>query len=59
MDRGGTAGKKDRRAHAKRLTEDGIPRDGREWTLEDWKSLHEAMKKAKAEIAERHKEGGA
>lgn len=38
-----------------KLTEDGLPKDARDWTEADWRSLHEAMERAKREIAERHK----
>ena len=37
-----------------RLTEDGLPRDGREWLPADWQDLHEAMEEAKRLIRERH-----
>ena len=50
----GTHAKKLRRQHAARYTEDGLPRDAKEWTEEDWKSLNAAMERVKREIAERH-----
>ena len=37
-------------------TIDGILRDSKLWTVEDWKTLHEHLDAAIREIAERHKE---
>lgn len=52
----GMTRKRLRREHARRYTEDGVPRDAREWRPEDWASLHHAMEAARQEIAARHKE---
>lgn len=46
-----------RREHARRFTADGLPRDAREWTVDDWRDLYEAMEAARRRIAERHKRG--
>jgi hypothetical protein len=51
----GMKAKKERRQHAKRFTEEGLPRDGRDWTVQDWKDLYEGMEAIKAKIAQRHK----
>jgi hypothetical protein len=32
-----------------------LPRDGRDWTVQDWKDLYEGMEAIKAKIAQRHK----
>jgi hypothetical protein len=37
-----------------RYTEDGLPKDGREWTGDDWRDLHEAMETVKRKVGERH-----
>jgi hypothetical protein len=37
-----------------RFTEDGLPKDGREWTVDDWRDLHEAMETVKRKVSERH-----
>lgn len=50
----GMASKKLRRAIAARYTEDGLPRDARDWAAQDWRQLHEAMEEVKRRIAERH-----
>ena len=39
----------------RRLSEDGLPKDTKEWTEDDWRDLHEAMEEAKRKIADRHK----
>lgn len=45
-----------RRREAKhRMTEDGLLRDAREWSEEDWRDLHEAIDRAKRRIAARHR----
>lgn len=46
--------KKAKKEHAKRWTEDGLPRDDKDWTEEDWKDLHEGIEAIKRKIAERH-----
>lgn len=35
-------------------TIEGLPKDAREWTEDDWRTLHYHMEAAKREIAERH-----
>lgn len=52
----GMAAKKQRLAHAKRFTEDGVPRDPGEWTERDWDSLYRAFEQAKKEIRGRHEQ---
>lgn len=37
-----------------RLTEDGLPRDGREWRVEDWATLFHGLEAIKRKIRERH-----
>jgi hypothetical protein len=39
----------------KRLSRDGLPVDGRDWTTADWQDLHEAVERAKRTIAARHR----
>ncbi len=51
----GMKAKKQRREQAKRLTPEGLPRDGKDWLEADWKSLYMALEQATREIAERHK----
>ena len=36
------------------FSDDGLFRDAREWSEDDWRTLHEAMQKAIKEISERH-----
>lgn len=48
--------KKLRREHAVRFTEDGLPRDAKDWAVADWCNLHRAMEAVKAKIRARHKE---
>lgn len=50
------ARKRLRREQARRYTEDGVPRDAREWTEADWATLHRHMTETRREIAERYKE---
>ena len=50
--------KKQRRDRARRFTADGLPRDGREWSVEDWRDLWHGMEEVKRKIAARHREGG-
>ncbi len=38
-----------------RLDRDGVPIDPNDWTVEDWRTLHEGIKLIKAIIAERHR----
>jgi hypothetical protein len=37
-----------------KLTPDGVPIDGRDWTEADWADLHYGMAAIKARIAARH-----
>ena len=39
-----------------RLTEDNLPIDAKEWTEDDWRTLHVHLEAIKKEVAERHKE---
>ncbi len=50
----GMTRKKQRRDHAARYTEDGIPRDANEWIEEDWAILHAAMEEVRRKIGGRH-----
>ena len=50
----GMQAKKARKDQAKKYTEDGLPRDGKDWTEADWKDLHEGMEEVKRKIRERH-----
>jgi hypothetical protein len=38
------------------FTEEGLPRDTAEWTVDDWRDLHTAYCEAIRKISERHKE---
>jgi hypothetical protein len=38
----------------KRLTPDGLPRDGRDWQEQDWRDLHNAIEEVKKKVSERH-----
>ena len=35
-----------------------LPVDANEWTVEDWRDLHEAIEQVKRRVAERHATGG-
>ena len=37
-----------------KLSAAGLPIDGRDWNIADWKDLHEAIEKAKRLVRERH-----
>ncbi len=37
-----------------RFNEDGLPKDARDWTEEDWRDLHEAMESVKRKVKVRH-----
>lgn len=50
----GMTRKKQQRDHARRYTADGLPRDARDWTEDDWRALHEAMETAKAKVRSNH-----
>jgi hypothetical protein len=39
----------------KRYTEDGLPRDAKDYTEADWRDIHEAIESVKAKIAARHR----
>ena len=52
----GMTRKKLRREHARTHTEDGVPRDAREWTEVDWATLHRHMEAVRREVGDRHKE---
>jgi hypothetical protein len=40
---------------AVKLTRDGLPVDGIDWTAADWQDLHEAVEKVKRLVSSRHK----
>ena len=46
--------KAERKAHERKYTRDGLPRDATEWTEADWRDLHEAVESVKAKVAARH-----
>lgn len=48
--------KRERRQHAKAFTEDGLPRDAKEWLEDDWRDLHRAMETVKRKVAKRHEQ---
>lgn len=37
-----------------RLSTDRLPIDGKEWTVQGWKDLHEAIEKVKLKVRRRH-----
>lgn len=41
---------------ARKVSDDGLPVDGREWTEADWRDLHEAMESVKRKFKARHAE---
>lgn len=43
-----------RRRYAARYDENGVPRDVNDWTIQDWKDLHEAMQTVIRKVGERH-----
>lgn len=45
-----------RRRHAAQYTEDGLPRDAKQWREEDWRDLWHAMRDVIAKIALRRKD---
>lgn len=51
----GMTRKKLRREHAKKYDAEGLPRDARDWTFEDWRDLHRAMEQVKRKVAARRK----
>jgi len=51
----GMARKKARKAHEAKYS-DGVPRDPRDWTVEDWNDLYKAMEWLKRRVAKRHAE---
>ena len=51
----GMKAKKQRHDHAKRFTADGLPRDPRKYTVEDWRDVFETVEALRKRIAERHK----
>lgn len=42
----------------KRLNRDGLPIDGKDWTEDDWRDLHNAIETIKRKVAKRHAEQG-
>ena len=52
----GMKAKAARRARERRYTADGLPRDAREWTEEDWMDLWRATEWVKARVRRRHRD---
>lgn len=50
----GMKAKAARRRKMERLTDEGLPRDARDWTEEDWRDLHLAIEEIKAKVRARH-----
>lgn len=48
--------KAQRRQREKQYTADGLPRDTRDWTEQDWADLHHAIEEVKRKIAKRHQQ---
>jgi hypothetical protein len=48
--------KKQARDRSKRFTEEGIPKDAKEMSEDDWRDLHYGLEEIKRKIRERHKE---
>jgi hypothetical protein len=46
--------KKLRKEKAKRFTQDGLPRDAKEWTVQDWSDLFHAMESVIRKVGKRH-----
>jgi hypothetical protein len=44
------------RRHKIKWTEDGLPRDAQDWTIEDWADLYYGLEAIKRKIAARHAE---
>ncbi len=51
----GMKANKSRLAYDKRYTQEGLPRDANEWTVQDWCDLWRSIKRATAKIRKRHK----
>lgn len=43
-----------RREYAKMFTEDGLPRDAKDWLPADWQDLYEALETIKRKVKQRH-----
>lgn len=54
----GMKAKKVRRAQQQKFTENGLPRDAKDWTVEDWSDLHHGMQAIFQKISARHKPKG-
>lgn len=50
----GMKAKKLRRERAIRFTDEGLPRDAKDWTVKDWIDLYRALEAVKAKIRARH-----
>lgn len=50
----GMKAKAARRRKMERLTDEGLPRDARDWTEEDWADLHHAIEAIKSKVRARH-----
>jgi hypothetical protein len=57
MPENGMKRKKTKREYAKRWTDEGLPRDAKDWAEEDWRDLHVAMEEVKRRVARRHRDG--
>jgi len=42
--------------HAAQFAANGLPRDPRFWTVDDWRDLHRAMKTVIKKVGKRHRE---
>jgi hypothetical protein len=51
----GMKAKKLQREKNKHFTEDCLPRDANDWTVEDWIDLHESLETVKLKVKARHK----
>jgi nucleotidyltransferase/DNA polymerase involved in DNA repair len=40
----------------RKFSEDGLPRDANDWTVDDWRDLWRAYRQAVRRIAKRHRE---
>jgi hypothetical protein len=38
-----------------KLNKDGVPMDAKDWTVEDWRDLHQTIERIKKRVAKRHK----
>jgi hypothetical protein len=38
-----------------KVNKDGLPLDAKDWTVEDWRDLHQTIERIKKRVAKRHK----